>query len=110
VLSEHVVDVPMPEGTYQWRVQLVERTWTRSRWPWPTVRRGFEAESLDGQQIPFPGKGENSWDCDDDAMFGMSGDGNGLDEAVASIVGAVLRNRLRYGGKLTFTPAPKTTT
>lgn len=103
VLSEHEVDVPMPEGSYRWRVTLKKTTGGRKRWPFGAPIYRFEAECLDGQAIGFPGKGENSWDCGDDALYSLSAPGRTLDEAVTKIVGAVLRSRLRHGGKLTFT-------
>lgn len=102
VLSVHEVDVPMPERTYRWRIELTQHTVKRKRWPWPRVWLGYEATALEGEQIPHPGKGENSYDCDDDATFACSGQARGLDEAVANVVRAVLRQRVRYGGKITF--------
>lgn len=104
LLSETEVDVPLQEGTYRWRIRLEETRLSRARWR-TEVLRTFEAEpARPGQQIPTPGKGENSWDCGPDALFGLSGQAGTLDEAVARIVAAVLRNRLRYGGKLTYGP------
>lgn len=107
VLAVRDVEVPMHEGTYQWTVEMVEDTFSRPRWPWPKKWHGVEARAKEGQQIPFPGKGENSWDCDDDALFSVSGEGRTIADAVTKVVGSVLRNRLRYGGRLTFQPKPE---
>jgi hypothetical protein len=107
VLGVHEVAVPMHEGFYMWRVTLKKTTGGRKRWPWSAPIYRFEAECLDGQQIGHPGKGESAHDCGDDATYALSAPGRTLDEAVTKIVGAVLRSRLRYGGKLTFTPSPK---
>lgn len=102
VLEVREVDVPMPEGTYKWTVEMVEDTTTRPRWPWPKTWHGVEAKAKDGQQIPFPGKGENSYDCEDDAIYALSGEGRTIADGVTKVVGAVLRSRLKYGGTLSF--------
>ena len=97
VLDEAEVDIPMPEGTYRWRVKLLERTWKRPRWPWVERRAGFKADCIEGEHIPHPGKGENSYDCGSDATFGMSGPGETFEAAIAGVVETVLRSRRRYG-------------
>ena len=109
VLSEHEVDVSMPEGTYRWNVSLVEQTVKRSRWPWPKTYRTVDAKALDGQQIPVPGKGESAHDCDDDALYAVSGEGRSVAEGIAKIVGSVMRSRLKYGGS-TEMPRAKAST
>lgn len=61
-----------------------------------TRKRRFSTRVTDGyeidmqQGIPFPGKGENSWDCGDDAYFGFGGDT--IDGAIAHIAA-----RARHG-------------
>lgn len=110
VVAEREVDVPMPEGSYRWKVSLVEATETRPRWPWPSTWYLVEAKALEGQSIPCPGKGENAYDCDDDALSAVSGEGRTIADAVTKVVGAALRNRLRYGGSLTFQPKSRAKT
>ena len=86
--------VPMPEGSYPATIQKQTRTWTRSRLPlWRRVRVDWSIEIPGG--IPFSGKGENSWDCGDDGLWGTGGDSP--EGAVANAVKSVLRNRMRYG-------------
>lgn len=51
-----------------------------------------------GKSIPVPGKGENSWDCGDDGIYGMSVGGCDVEKAVAAIVESALQDRRRYGG------------
>lgn len=100
-LSEHDVLIPMPERAYKAHVKLTHATWTRKRWPhWPLTlrKRGADVEMLKGEQIPSPGKGENSWDCDDDATFGLSCPAHTLEDAVGETVKCVLKSRRRYGG------------
>lgn len=102
VLSVHEVDVPMPERTYRWRIELTKNTMSRKRWPWAKTWRGYEATALDGEAIPHPGKGESAHDCGDDATSAVAGQARSLDQAVANVVGAVLRSRVRYGGSINF--------
>jgi hypothetical protein len=68
VLSEQ--DITMPEGKYPAHVKRERRTWKRPRWFTPLVREYWDVDVEGG--IPVPGKGENSWDCDDDAIFASS--------------------------------------
>ena len=65
--------VVMPEGKYPAQIKLTRerraRWWQRpfTRWEW-NVEVGVEGG------IPFPGKGENSYDCDDDGLWMTSFD------------------------------------
>lgn len=98
------VDIPMPEGTYPATVTLSRDTWTRARWPWPQVRNGYNIEMLsreDGKPgyVPVPGKGENSWDCGPDGIFGQSGSARTIEEAIGQLVAGALRDRKRYDGR-----------
>ena len=87
------VVVPMPEGSYRATAQHETRIWRR-RWYWPSLRR--DSVTLDiPKGIPFAGKGENSWDCGDDGLFGIGGDT--MEDAVANAVRSVLRSRRKYG-------------
>ena len=43
------------------------------------------------------GKGENSWDLDDDGIFGMGVPGTTLEEGIAGYQNAVKRDRKKYG-------------
>lgn len=113
------VDVPMPEGSYRSTVTLSRDTWSRARWPWPTIRRGFNIDVLsrptaDGPQlpegsgtgsprtngyIPVPGKGESSWDCGGDGVFSMSGNARSVEDAIGQLVASVLSDRKRHAGR-----------
>lgn len=63
--------------------------------PWVT----FEYVDPPVHVVPFPGKGENSWDCGEDAIMGAGADEPTPEAAVASVVKSALRNRRRYGGE-----------
>ena len=88
------VEVPMPEGKYPATLTREERVWKRPRWPWIKDRRVDYRVDLE-VGIPSAGKGENSWDCDDDALYGTGGSTPA--EAIGNAVKAALRNRANYG-------------
>lgn len=87
------VVVPMPEGSYRAVAKSETRIWRR-RWYWPELRRDSVTLDIPGG-IPFAGKGENSWDCGDDGLFGTGGDT--VEDAIANAVRSVLRSRRKYG-------------
>lgn len=71
--------LPFLEGIYNVEVIKWDRTDSYKRWPtskmitWE-VRAGYYDEKLQWKDRPVPveGKGENSWDCDEDATWSMS--------------------------------------
>ena len=94
--------VPMPERAYPASVKLFESTWKRPRW---FASRMVRAEVKIEKGIPFPGKGENSYDCGDDALFGLTCKADTVEQAIAETVESALRNRRRYGGSVDWQPA-----
>lgn len=87
--------IPMPEGSYPATAKLEEWTWRRPRWFAKTLKR----VTIDVPKgVPVPGKGENSWDCDDDAIFGTTVQAASIAEGVGHLVGSALRSRVRHGG------------
>lgn len=87
------VFVPMPEGCYRAIATPETYVWRR-RFYVPLRRRDDVRLDIPGG-IPFSGKGENSWDCGDDGLFGCGGDT--IEDAIAQAVKSVLRARRRYG-------------
>lgn len=85
-------EVPMPEGTYPAVAKVQRVTRGFARW---FKRVGTEVTLSIPKGIPFAGKGENSWDCDDDGLFGIGGDS--IDDAIRSAQDAVKSRRQRYG-------------
>lgn len=106
-LEERAIVIGMPEGTYQATARLFLSTWTHSRFGWPR-RRIVRCDVQIPVGIAHPGKGENAWDCDDDALFGWCGPAETIPEAIGKVVTSVLRDRERYGGYSwqPATPAP----
>ena len=84
--------VPMPEGCYLATATPHKRTWRRKRW-FKTERDSVDLKIEGG--IPFAGKGENSWDCGDDGLWGTGGET--LEKAIGNVVASVLEYRKRYG-------------
>ena len=70
VIEERDEILYMPEKNYTAHVKLVREWWTRPRL-WYRLYDQMSCDvSVDGG-VPIPGKGENSWDCGDDATFSM---------------------------------------
>jgi len=86
----------MPEGAYPVKIELYTSTWKRPRWPWFQSVRRASIETEHG--VPIPGKGENSYDCEDDALYGGTYSATTVDEALQKMHDSVMRDRLRYGG------------
>jgi len=101
LIEEREVLVPMPERSYRATAKLTKAEWGFDRLPGFTYKTLYsvEIQMLPGEQIPFPGKGENSWDCEEDAAFGMSTPGRTIEDGIGALVASVLRDRTRRGGK-----------
>lgn len=96
IIEERDILIPMPEKMYSAKAILADWTWIYLRWFKKVIRR-CEIKIPEG--IPHAGKGENSWDCGDNATFGITtGRCKSIPEAVGILVGNVLNNRVRYGG------------
>lgn len=71
-------------------------TWWRKRFPW--IRHIHHYVDIDVKHPPLhSGKGENSYDLDDDGIFGMGVPGTTLEEAIKGYQDAVYNDRRRYG-------------
>lgn len=63
----------MPEGRYRADCVVDMATWQRPRWPWWPLTRRIERATIDfTPPVGIPGKGENSYDCDDDATYSVT--------------------------------------
>lgn len=87
--------VPMPEKAYPATARLIENTRSRRRWL-PKRSIGVSIDVPGG--IPHQGKGENSYDCGVDGIYGLHCKARTIPEAVGTLVGSALNNRVRYGG------------
>lgn len=87
------VYVPLPEGSYR-AIATPETFVWRRRFYVPIRRRDSVSLDIEGG-IPYSGKGESSWDCGDDGLWGIGG--NTLEEAIGNAVASVLKSRRRHG-------------
>lgn len=95
ILERREVQIPTPEGTYPAIVELSRDTWSRPRWPTEVVMR---AHINVPKGIPMAGKGENAWDLDDDATFGMTGPASSVEDGIGRLVASVLLDRWKRSG------------
>lgn len=86
--------IVMPEGRYPATITTYIAQWKRPRWPFPQQIRRAEIEINGG--IPIPGKGDNSWDCEDNAIFSSTMPANSPHEAAQKLFDSVMRERIRY--------------
>jgi hypothetical protein len=87
--------ISMPEADYPCTVTIRTDEWRRPRWR--TLRLTRADVDIPGG-VPIPGKGENAWDCDEDAIFGQTAPATSVAEAVESVRQSAERRRLKYGG------------
>ena len=113
--------VRMPEATYPATVEVQVETWTRPRWPWwPCRLQVVSTEVRVEGGVPFPGKGENSYDCGEDAAYSSTirhadvhvDVARSIPFAVAQagvdrFIAGVMRDRERNGGA-GWRPKPRT--
>lgn len=100
IIETHEAVITMPEGSYPARVTIHKDRWTRRRWPfrlWPRVRLSSRIEVKRG--VPVPGKGENVWDCGEDAIYATGSSTPTVAAAVGQITKSTLETRERYGGR-----------
>lgn len=101
VVAAGMCTVPMTEGNYPATWEQKRTTWRHVRWPgkaldWFVDRSNVSVWVEVPGGIPCEGKGENSWDCGMDGVFGTGGPT--LEAAIANVVRAVMRERERNGG------------
>lgn len=66
IIDETNVVVPLPEGDYPAKATVMLEIWKRKRWRKTVIQSVRMEYSI---PIPYPGKGENSWDQEDDALY-----------------------------------------
>lgn len=90
------VQFVMPEATYPATIRMYKSIWAFPRWPAKVITR---AEVTIENGIPIPGKGENSWDLDDDAIYESSFVASSWNEAYQKFLKSVQDTRFKYGGR-----------
>lgn len=100
-LSMGSCEVILPENRYQANYEVKRRSWHFPRW-FVTKQADSITINIDGNGIPIPGKGENSWDCGDDAFRSVTSptdwdnDRMSLRLALEDLAMSVLKRRQRY--------------
>lgn len=92
--------ISFSEGVYHLNIKLTHDTWRYSRWPWWPLNRMVPRAKISVEEpggIPVPGKGENSWDCGDDAIHGLCCSASDWYAAKEAVKQSVIRTRSRYG-------------
>lgn len=97
VLEQRDVIIEVAAGEYfQGTAELTRSVWKRKRLPKRMVLSRVTIEVPSG--LPIPGKGENAWDCDEDAIFSSTMVAGSISEAVDLLVAGAKRRRLKHGG------------
>lgn len=90
--------IAFPEGNYIVKYKQELRYWWRPRWPFGRTARILFDLDMEDNPIPVPGKGENSWDIGEDAIWSTGTSADTLAEAVGRLTQSVYRDRIKYGG------------
>ncbi len=92
----------LAEGAYDLELRKNESMWKRPRWPFTTRAHSYNwavTAGVGGRKcLPIPGKGENSYDQDEDAIYSGGIQARNADEAAGAIVGMVMHDRARRAG------------
>lgn len=105
--EQHLVS--FVEGTYRVTIHKKERV---DSWPRWFTKRSIAYEAIPERPIPVEGKGENSWDCDENATHSMYFPARGVKdcfEAALYFEASMKRDRKRRGGSR-WVPKAFTTT
>jgi hypothetical protein len=97
LIEREEVLIPMPEKAYRAVIEIKEDSWTRSRFR--TTHNMMRAHVDMKEPIPVPGKGENSWDCDQDAIYSSTFAASDVSDAIGKVVTSVMSSRFRHGGR-----------
>lgn len=89
--------VKMPEGDYHSTVEIEECTWKRKRFVKPIQKTRYTITP--DIPIPEPGKGENGWDMDDDALVSGTYEAESLEDALNKAKESVLKTRRKRAGE-----------
>lgn len=95
--------IAFPERTYALTIKRYRSEWRRSRFPfWPFKRELIRATIEPDIPVPVPGKGENSWDCGDDAISSSTAPVETVGEAIGSFYESIRRPREKYGSGMSM--------
>lgn len=97
--SQRIV-IELDGREYHGTATFERRVWKRPRWF--AFQRDATWISMDPMHgLPHAGKGENGWDCGDDALCGWGVEGFDVPKAIGHGIETVLKYRKRYGNPST---------
>lgn len=107
MIEEGVCVVPMPEANYPatYKIERLIATWPDRLGFLRPAKVWYRVDVEPGMPVPVPGKGENSWDLDDDAIGSLSVPGRDVETAIAALVASALRTRRRHHGQHMSAPS-----
>lgn len=105
LIETRTMPLPLPEGTVAAEVTQTRFTWKRKRSPFARHAMNYNIKPL--YPAAVPGKGENAWDCGDDAIFELSCSAESFEAAIGRFVESVLTSRRRHGGTYEWQPQPE---
>lgn len=85
----------LPEGYIPVTIKRHQVIWKRPRW---FSKKRWFVDILPEVPIPIPGKGESSWDLDDDAIYESTIGAYNISYAIDEFRESIIKRRLRYGG------------
>lgn len=89
--------VNLPEGYIPATVKRYRSIWKRPRLPF-NHRSIWYVEIEPIVPVPIPGKGENSWDIEDDGIHSSSKRGYDIHQALSEFADDIIKRRLKHGG------------
>ncbi len=90
------VEIELDGRTYCGTAEFTRQIWKRPLWF--AKQRDSTCINMDPQDgLPHSGKGENAWDCGDDALCGWGIEGFDVEKAIGHGIETVLKYRKRYG-------------
>ncbi len=93
IVDEGDCEIPMAEGVYKGRYKFETRYYSRRWYSWTRNSTWIDIE----EGIPYSGKGENAWDCGDNALHGTGCEGHDVAKAVRQVIRSATESRRKYG-------------
>lgn len=90
------IEILLDDRIYTGTAKFERCTWKRPLW-FTKVRDSVWINMDQGHGLPHAGKGENSWDCGDDALCGFGVNGSNVEEAIQHGIDTVNGYRKRWG-------------
>lgn len=96
VKPQQRIEIELDGRIYRGTAKFEHSKWKRPLW-FAHECDSTRIEMDRGHGLPHSGKGENSWDCGDDAVCGWGCDGHNIPKAIAKGIELVLGYRRKYG-------------